>query len=137
MLAYIISGVMVLLFVGVLSYRWLEPVFAARKGRQVDVRVRSSLQKVNPRGGGWRGSGREYYEVMVDFYGLNGESLVSSLQSKTPYTPGDIIRCRYVDRTGFLLAEESDAPAKAMSKMLLLLFFFVVFLGFMASALWG
>lgn len=137
MLAVIISCIMVLLFVGVLSYRWLEPVFAARKGRLVDVKVRSSLKKKIPGGGGWVGKEREYYEVMVDFYGLNGEALVSSLRSKTPYAPGDMIRCRYVDKTGFLMAEASDALAKAKNQVLLLLIFFVIFLGFMASALWG
>lgn len=124
----IITGIIGLLFIGGLAYQWSGPVLAARKGRQVDVRVRSCVQKEIPGRVSWQPT--VYYEVIVDFYGLNGEALMGSIQSETPYMQGDVIHCRYLDRTGFLLSETAtEVQKKAKYKLLLLLFFSLLLWG--------
>lgn len=132
----IIIGVIGLLFIGGLAIQFIKPVFAARKGRQVDVRVRSCVQKEIPGNVRWKPT--VYYEVLVDFYGLNGEALVRSLQSETTYMPGDVIRCRYLDKADFLLPEmATEIQTRAKYKVLLLLFFFIAFVGMLVPALWN
>lgn len=136
MLAKIITGIFGLLFMGALAYWWLMPVFATRKGRQVDARVRfcakKELQSSQVLGT------NVYYEVTVELYGLNGEMLVRSLQSDKPYMPGDVICCRYLDKKGILLSEEENRiQTRDKYKLLLLLVFFIVFLMMLLSALRG
>ncbi|MDE6016669.1 MAG: hypothetical protein K2H41_13440 [Acetatifactor sp.] len=132
----IITGIIGMLFIGGLAYQWSGPVLAARKGRQVDVRVRSCVQKEIPGRVSWQPT--VYYEVIVDFYGLNGEALMGSIQSETPYMQGDVIHCRYLDKTGFLLSETAtEVQTKAKYKLLLLLFFFIAFVGMLVPALWN
>lgn len=133
MLAKIITGIFGLLFMGGLAYWWLIPVFAARKGRQVDAKVRFCAKKELQRS---QILGTNvYYEVTVEFDDLNGEMLVRSLQSDKTYMPGDVIRCRYLDKKGILLMEgENRIQKRDQYKLVLLLVFFIIFLWMMLSA---
>ena len=114
----------------------LKPMYAARKGRQVDVRVLSCEEKISIDGEAHETT--DYYEITVDFYDLNGATLVKTLPSAKPYVPGDVIRCRYVDKTGLLLPESSPELQAGLKRAVLgFVIFFFVFIGIVAAMLWG
>lgn len=99
--------------------------YVLKKGRQVDVRVLSCVQRTCR---GEDAIGAVYYEVTVDFYDLKGETIVKILRSDTQYLAGDVIRCRYLDKTGILQMEPAEAEKiSAKSGILLFLIAFLIF----------
>lgn len=127
---------MAVILIGSFVRLLLKPVYAAKKGRQVDVRVLSCEEKISIDGAAHETT--DYYEITIDFYDLNGQTLVKTIPSAKPYAPGDVIRCRYVDKTGLLLPESSpELQAGLKQTVLVFVIFFVVFMGIVAAMLWG
>lgn len=134
-LKIIIYVAMALLLVGAFGYQLSRPAYAAKKGRQVDVRVLSCGKKMDE---DEEGEVTESYEVTVDFYDINGEVLVKTLQSEKPYTEGDVIRCCYLDKTGGLFpGTAQELLAGVRRSMVVFFIFFVVFMGIAAAIVWG
>lgn len=101
--------VVILLFMGVCLYAIVMPKYMVKRGRKVDVRVIACEEKyIEDPDTKERGV---FYNVTVDFYGLYGETIVKSFQSETPYSEGEVIRSRYLDKKG-LLWPGADAEAK-------------------------
>lgn len=108
-------------------------MYAAKKGRQVDVRVLSCEEKVLR-----NGETAGYYELTVDFYDLKGEVIVKTLPSATPYMAGDVIRCRYLDKTGTLLSQgATELQAGARRAALVFVIITVAIIGILAVILWA
>lgn len=127
---------MALIMIGNFIRLLLIPAHAAKKGRRVDVRVLSCEEKIS--------IDREtrettdYYELTVDFYDLKSEVLVKTLPSGRPYMSGEVIRCRYVDKTGLLMPEASpELQARVKQAALVFGIVFVIFMGIVAAMLWG
>lgn len=134
-LQIIIYAAMALLLAGAFVYQLIRPAYAAKKGRQVDVRVLSCRQMVDE---DEEEEAVERYGVTVDFYGLNGEVLVKTLQSEKPYTAGDVIRCCYLDKTGRLFPGTArEIKAELKHSTVVFFIFFFVFMGVAAAILWG
>ncbi len=124
---------MAVILIGSFVRLLLKPMYAARKGRQVDVRVLSCEEKISIDREAHETT--DYYEITIDFYDLNGETLVKTIPSAKPYVPGDVIRCRYVDKTGLLMPESSpELQAGVKHTVLVFVIFFVVFMGIVAAA---
>lgn len=136
MLRIIIFVAIALFLIGIFVYQLIMPIYAAKKGRQVDVRVLSCEQKadVDEEAGEIVGC----YEVTVDFYDLNGKVLVKTIQSEKQYMVGDVIRCSYLDKTGTLFPETAFALQEGVKHgVVVFVIFFLVFMGVVAAILWG
>lgn len=130
----IIASIIVAAFFGIFLVGVLRPFYVLRKGRQVDARVIScvAIHRVG------EGTDAVLYEVTVDFYDLKGETIIKELRSDTPYVPGDVIRCRYLDKRDILQIEPKEAE-KISTKYGILLFLavfliFAVVLGLVIQA---
>lgn len=99
--------VVILGFMGLCLYGIFMPKFMVKQGRIVDARVIFCEQK-SIYVGDETGS---YYEVTVDFYGLHGETIQRKFQSETPYDVGEVIRSRYIDKSGRFM-QEADKDVK-------------------------
>lgn len=92
----VIFGVILLGFIGLCIYSMLMPRLYVKNGRLVDARVLSCEEhRIRDK------ETREenvYYTVTIDFYGLNGETIVKEFKSEKSYVVGDIIRMRYLDK---------------------------------------
>ncbi len=136
LLEIILFAAIALLLIGIFVYQQVMPLYAAKKGRQVDARVLSCQKKTVENED--TGTVIERYEVTVDFYGINGEALVKTLQVAQSYVEGDVIRCCYLDKTGRLFpgtAREIQAGMKKGAAVFSI--FFIVFMGIAAAVLWG
>lgn len=134
-LQIIIYAAMALLLVGAFVYQLISPAYAAKKGRQMDVRVLSCKKRMDE---DEEEEAPERYEVTVDFYGMNGEVLIKTLQSGKPYTAGDVIRCCYLDKSDRLyLGTARELLADLKHSAVVFSIFFVVFMGIAAAILWG
>ncbi|MDE6420970.1 MAG: DUF3592 domain-containing protein [Lachnospiraceae bacterium] len=136
-LQIIVYAAMALLLAGAFIYQLIRPAYAAKKGRQVDVRVLSCKKRMNE-DEDEEEEVPERYEVTVDFYDINGEVLVKTLQSGKPYMEGEVIRCCYLDKSDRLYpgtARELLADLKHSAVVFSV--FFVVFMGIAAAILWG
>ena len=132
MMGLIFIGIFAVLVVAELIYLLALSGSSNQKGRQVDVRVLSCEQKMPMNRNNTR-----IYEVKVDFYGSNGEILVRTLQSAISYMPGDMIRCRYMEKTGLLMPEMTpEEQAKTRKSILIFLIIFLFFIGIVAI-IWG
>ncbi len=101
---------------------------AAKKGRRVDARVLSCEVKLMS---DIDGNEFSYYIVTVDFYGLNGETIVKTVKTKKRYMEGTIIRSMYLDKEDQLWLD-MDASVKNNNSARLMKFivFLVAFLIF-------
>lgn len=90
----VIFGVILLGFIGLCFYSMLIPRYYIKKGRVVDARVVSCIEQRMKIGD----EETAYYAVTIDFYGLNGETIVKEIKSEKPYEAGDVIRMRYLDK---------------------------------------
>lgn len=136
-LQIIVYAAMALLFVGAFVYQLIRPAYAAKKGRQVDVRV-LSCQKRMDEDEEEEEEAPESYEVTVDFYDINGGVLVKTLQSGKPYTEGDVIRCCYLDKSDRLYpGTAQELTAELKHRAVVFFIFFVVFMGIAAVISWG
>lgn len=136
-LQIIVYAAMALLFVGAFVYQLIRPAFAAKKGRQVDVRVLSCKKRMDE-DEDEEEEAPERYEVTVDFYDINGEVLIKTLQSEKPYTEGDVIRCCYLDKSDRLYPGTArELLAELKHRAVVFSIFFVVFMGIAAAILWG
>ncbi|MCH5275309.1 MAG: hypothetical protein J1E65_05675 [Lachnospiraceae bacterium] len=90
----VIFGVILLGFIGLCLYSMLMPRYYMKKGRVVDARVVSCIEQMVKIGD----EEAAYYAVTIDFYGLNGETIVKEIKSEKPYEEGDVIRMRYLDK---------------------------------------
>lgn len=134
-LQIIIYAAMALLFFGAFVYQLIRPAYAAKRGRQVDVRVLSCKKMMDE---DEEEEAPERYEVTVNFYNINGEVLVKTLQSGKPYTEGDVIRCCYLDKSDRLyLGTARELLADLKHSAVVFSIFFVVFMGIAAAILWG
>lgn len=136
LLEIVLFAAIALLLIGIFVYQQVMPLYAAKKGRQVDARVLSCQKKTVENED--TGTVIERYEVTVDFYGINGEALVKTLQVAQSYVEGDVIRCCYLDKTGRLFpgtAREIQAGMKKGAAVFSI--FFIVFMGIAAAVLWG
>lgn len=121
----IVAMIVVAAFFGIFLVGVFRSFYVLKKGRQVDVRVLSCVQRTCR---GEDAIGAVYYEVTVDFYDLKGETIVKILRSDTQYLAGDVIRCRYLDKTGILQMEPAEAEKiSAKSGILLFLIAFLIF----------
>lgn len=92
----IIFGIILLGFIGLCLYSMLMPGYYVKHGRVVDARVLSCEEnKFRDRE---TGEETTFYTVTMDFYGLNGETIVKEIKSGKPYEEGDVIRMRYLDK---------------------------------------
>lgn len=109
MIAAIPIIAVLLFFIGICLYGILMPKIMVRRGRQVDARVISCVKK-SLKLGGQTGT---YYEITVDFYGLDGQTIQRAFKSDQPVEEGEVIRSRYIDKTGFFLWDaDKDARNK-------------------------
>lgn len=136
-LQIILYAAMALLLVGAFAYQLIRPAYAAKKGRQVDARVLSCEKRMDE-DEDEEEEATDRYEVTVDFYGINGEVLVKTLQSEKPYTEGDVIRCCYLDKSDRLYPGTArELLAELKHRTVVFFIFFVVFMGIAAAILWG
>lgn len=118
----------ILAFIGFCIYGLIKKSSAAKKGRQVDARVLSCETKLITDRDGNQFS---YYLVTVDFYGLDGDSIVKTVNSKKSYEEGDIIRSTYLDENEQLwLDSDSIAKNGKSSKLIMLIGFLAALLVF-------
>lgn len=118
----------ILAFIGFCIYGLIKKSSAAKKGRQVDARVLSCETKLITDRDGNQFS---YYLVTVDFYGLNGDTIVKTVKSKKSYEEGDIIRSTYLDKNEQLwLDSDSIAKNGKSSKLIMLIGFLAALLVF-------
>lgn len=121
----VVAMIIVAVFFGIFLAGVFRSFYVLKKGRQVDVRVLSCAQMTRH---DEDAIGAVSYEVTVDFYNLKGETIVKVLRSDTPYLSGDVIRCRYLDKTGILQMEPEEAEKiSAKSGILLFLIAFLIF----------
>lgn len=136
LLEIVLFAAVALLLIGIVVYQQVMPLYAAKKGRQVDVRVLSCQQKTVENEETETVIKR--YEVTVGFYGINGEALVKTLQVGQAYAEGDVICCCYLDKADRLFpgtAREIQAGMKKGAAAFSI--FFIVFMGIAAAVLWG
>lgn len=118
----------ILAFIGFCIYGLIKKSSAAKNGRQVDARVLSCETKLITDRDGNQFS---YYLVTVDFYGLNGDTIVKTVKSKKSYEEGDIIRSTYLDKNEQLwLDSDSIAKNGKSSKLIMLIGFLAALLVF-------
>lgn len=127
-LVLFIFVMIMLVVVGSLFYVFLIPAYVARKGRQVDVRVLSCEKKTD--------EGESYYNVTVDFYDLKGESIVKTVISEKRYEDGEVIRCRYLDKKGFLQLETGADLKREYFKFSIVFGFIIAVFLFMLLVMW-
>ena len=99
--------IITLVFLVICLYGIFMPKYMAKQGRIVDARVvycESKDVQIGDQGG-------TYYEVTVDFYGMHGETIQKKFKSQKPYTEGEVLRSRYVDKTGRFM-KDADKDAK-------------------------
>lgn len=116
----------ILAFIGFCIYGLIKKSSAAKNGRQVDARVLSCETKLITDRDGNQFS---YYLVTVDFYGLNGDTIVKTVKSKKSYEEGDIIRSTYLDKNEQLLLDSDSIAKNGKSSKLIML------IGFLAALL--
>lgn len=127
--------VIVAVFLGIFLVSILLPFYVLKKGRQVDVRVLSCAQEAYH---DKESIDKVMYEVTVDLYDLKGEAIIKVLRSDTPYMPGDVIRCRYLDKTGMLLIEPKEAAGISVKPAIFMfLIVFLIFGGVLGLMIWG
>ena len=124
----IIIIVVILGFIGLCLYGIFMPKFMVKQGRLVDARVVSCEQKSIQLG---EDTG-SFYEITVDFYGLHGETIQRKFQSEEPYAQGDIIRSRYIDKTGRFM-QEADKDVKNNSGLWVVIGFLIFVLALILS----
>lgn len=131
MITYILLGIFVVVFVGNLCY-WIVGLGSeAGIGRPVDVKVISCEHKNGVENG-------LYYETKVDFHGENGENLVKTMQSAKEYMPGDVIRCRYLEKRDLLFEEMTPEMRKqSRNSGLVFLVIFLIVAGLVAVVMVG
>lgn len=114
----IIFGVILLGVIGLCIYSMLMPGYYVKHGRVVDARVLSCTEhRARDE------EGREeiaYYTVKMDFYGLNGETVFKEFKSEKPYAEGDVIRMRYLDKTGRYMVDADKTVKSGSNKGALL-----------------
>lgn len=115
--------VAILVFVGIFIYGLVRQRSISEKGRQVDVRVVSCEEKLVI---DEVGNKLVYYLVTVDFFGLNGETIVRSISSRKGYKEGDVIRSRYLDKKDQLWLG-ADSLKGSITKSWMCIGFMVVF----------
>ncbi|MGN1146924.1 MAG: DUF3592 domain-containing protein [Lachnospiraceae bacterium] len=131
----ILAIVLVILgFIGLCVYGIVMPKLMVKKGRKVDARVLSCEERdVRGEEGG---TGEKYYKVTVDFYGLNGETIVKTIQSEKPYEAGEVIRSRYLDKRGFFYPDaDKDVKSGKNGGLWAVIVFCVLLLVFIAFVL--
>lgn len=124
----IIIIIAILGFIGLCLYGIFMPKFMVKQGRVVDARVVSCEQKMVQLGD----ETGSFYEVTVDFYGLHGETIQKKFQSEEPYAEGDVIRSRYIDKSGRFI-QEADKDVKNNSGLWVVIGFLVFVLVLMLS----
>lgn len=105
MIVLLVFMLVVVFFTWLIIYSAVMPKRMRKKGRQVDVRVVSCEAATLS----FRGTERTgtYYKITVDFSGLNGETIVKSIDSEKPYTVGDYVRSLYMDQKDSFLFDEA------------------------------
>lgn len=122
----IVASIIVAAFFGIFLAGVLRSFYVLKKGRQVDARVISCVERKVHRSEDVTDT--VLYQVTVDFYDLKGETVVKELLSDTPYVSGDVIRCRYLDKKGILQIEPKEAEKiSAKYDILLFLAVFLIF----------
>lgn len=116
----IVLYVILAAFMGLALYGIFMPRYVVKKGRLVDARVISCEKKTKV----IRGADQtvHYYDVKVDFYGLNGETIEKTLKREAPLEEGEVIRSRYLDKRD-LLFTDADKNLKSGNRKGLWLFF--------------
>lgn len=116
----------ILVFIGFYTYGFLKQKSILKKGRQIEARVISCEEQLIIEKDGNKFL---FYLVTVDFYGLNGETIVKTIKSKKKYTAGEVIISRYIDKKDLLWIDMNDTIQNKNSKKLLMLIgFLAVFL---------
>lgn len=136
LLEIVLFATIALLLIGIFVYQRVMPLHVAKKGRQVDARVLSCEKKTVENEDTGTVIGR--YEVTVDFYGINGEALVKTMQVNQAYAEGDVIRCCYLDQTGRIFPGTArEIQVEMKHGIAAFSIFFIVFMGVTAAILWG
>lgn len=121
-------------FIGLCVYGIMMPKIMVKKGRKVDARV-LSCEEVGVRDEAG-GAGEKYYRVTVDFYGLNGETIIKTIQSEKPYDEGEVIRSRYLDKRGLFYPDaDKDVNSGKNGGLWAVIVFCVLLLVFIAFVL--
>lgn len=103
--------IVILGFLGVCLYGMVMPKFMVKHARKVDARVITCEENTIS---GEDGSYSCYYTVQVDFYGLNGETIIKTFKSEKKYEEGEVIRSRYLDKKDIFL-QNADQDVKTGS----------------------
>lgn len=131
-----VAVILVVVFLGITLAGVLLSFYVVKKGRQVNARVLSCVQRRANRGEDT--TDKVCYEVTVDFYDLKGETIVKVLLSDTPYMSGDVIRCRYLDKMGILQMEPEEAEkVSGKHAIITFLIFFLIFAVVLGLVIWG
>ena len=95
----IIIVLVIFAFLVICLYGIFAPKFMVKHARNVDARVISCeyVEKEFAKTGEYM----KYYEVIVDFYGLHGETITKAVKSEHPIEIGEVVRSRYYDKRGW------------------------------------
>lgn len=103
---WIVVGFLVLLM-GLCVYSVAMPYYMVHRGRKVDARV-VRCEEMAAKVGGKSGF---YYEVTVEFYGMDGELVEKTFHSDRPVEEDSVADSRYIHKSGRFLWD-ADKTAK-------------------------